>query len=319
MTSTMPDARAGSAGRRAPMTPAQRVILLLGVPATLALVAWTGYSIVAATAQGSFTDAYSEPVTGSALTMNVEGGDANVEGGAATGSARLTETVDYGLVRPNAQPVLNVTHGAGGTSIDFGCQNWEWGGNCVSSGTAGVPARTAVTLSTNGGNATVGGLAAPVSASTNGGDLTVSSLTEGGTLSSDGGNVTATGITGETTILSAGGDVNADQVTGNLDVSTDGGNIQGTALSSPDISADTNMGGGGPPGGDVDLTLSSVPKNLQIVSGGGNVTLILPPGGASYDVRINADGGTVSSAVTSSSSAANMITVNSGGGDVTIS
>jgi hypothetical protein len=57
---------------------------------------------------------------------------------------------------------------------------------------------------------------------------------------------------------------------------------------------------------------------------GGNVTLILPPGSGPYDVKVNATNvndpnGTVSDTVTSSPSARNLITVSSGGGDVTIS
>lgn len=303
--------------RRTSMTPAQRVILLLGAPATLALVAWTGYSIVASTAQGSYTSSYTETITGPSLSMNVNFGNADVQGGAATSSARLSQTVSYGLIRPDMQPVLSVSRGAGGTSITFGCQNWT--SNCIATGTAGVPARTAVTVSTNGGNATVGGLAAPVSVSTNGGNVTASNLTDGGTLSSGGGSATATDISGGTMMLTGGGSAYADQITGNIDISTQGGNVQGTGLAAPDLSVDSG-------GGWVTLTLTAVPKDLQVDTEGGNVTIILPPGSAAYDVKVNTaypgpgpGPGTVSNTVRSSSSAKNVITVISGGGDVTIS
>ncbi|HSZ38506.1 MAG TPA: DUF4097 family beta strand repeat-containing protein [Trebonia sp.] len=301
--------------RRTSMTPAQRVILLLGVPATLALVAWTGYSIVASTAQGSYTSGYTAPITGRALTMNLDGGDVDVQGGAATGSARLTQIVSYGLTRPDVQPALSVSHGAAGTSISFA--SYSYSDNFAISGAAGVPARTAVTVSTNGGNATIGGIAAPASASTNGGNVTVSGLTDGGMLSSGGGDITATGVTGGTTMLTGGGSVYADQVSGNLEMSTQGGNVQATGLATPDLSVDSG-------GGYVTLTLTTAPKNLQVDTEGGSVTLILPPGSGPYDVKVNATSanapnGTVSDTVTSSPSAKNLITVNSGGGDVTIS
>jgi hypothetical protein len=301
--------------RRISMTPAQRVILLLGVPVTLALVAWTGYSIVASTAQGSYTSGYTAAITGPSLTMNVDGGDVDVQGGAAAGSARLTQIVSYGLTRPDVQPALSVSHGASGTSISFA--SYADTDNFAISGMAGVPARTAVNVSTNGGNATIGGIAAPVSASTDNGNVTVSGLTDGGMLSSGGGNITATGVSGDTTMLTGGGSVYADQVAGNLEVSAQGGNVQATGLATPDLSVDSG-------GGYVTLTLTTAPKNLQVDSEGGNVTLILPPGSAPYDVKVNATGvnmpdGTVSDTVTSSPSAKNLITVNSGGGDVTIS
>jgi hypothetical protein len=301
--------------RRTSMTPAQRVILLLGVPATLALVAWTGYSIVASTAQGSYTSAYTEAVTGPSLTMNVDGGDVDVQGGAAAGSARLTQILSYGLTRPDVQPALSVSHGASGTSIDFASYNYSE--NFAISGTAGVPARTAVNVTTNGGNATIGGIAAPVSASTNNGNVTVSGLTDGGMLSSGGGAISATGVTGDTTMLSGGGSVFADQVAGNLEVSTQGGNVQATGLATPNLSVDSG-------GGYVTMTLTAAPKNLQVDTEGGNVTLILPPGTSAYDVKVNAIGvnmpnGTVDDTVPSSPSGKSLITVNSGGGDVTIS
>jgi hypothetical protein len=303
--------------RRISMTPAQRIVLLLGVPATLALVAWTGYSIVASTAQGSYTDGYTEAVTGTQLTLNVDNGmvsNVNVEGGAATGSVKLSQTVTYGLVRPDLQPALNVTRGVSGTSIDFGCQQWN---NCDVNALAAVRPQTAVTVSTNGGNATVGDLAAPVSASTNSGNLTASNLTDGGTLSSGGGNITATAVSGSTTMLSGGGQVYADQITGNLEMSSQGGNIQATGLATPDLSVDSG-------GGFVALTMTQAPANLQVDAEGGNVTIILPPGSTRYDVRVDAQGdnspnGTIASTVPSSPTSKNVITVNSGGGDVTIS
>lgn len=314
MTSSIPPAR------RPGMTPAQRVILLLGAPVTLALVAVTGYAIVVSTARGSYTNSYTEAVTGPALTMNVNGGDVDVAGGAAAGSARLTQTVDYKLIRPDVRPTLSVSRGAGGTSVSFSSPY----GNSSVSGMAGVPARTAVTVSTNGGNATVGGLAAPASVSTAGGNATVSDLTDGGTLSTQGGDVTATGVTGSTMMLTGGGNVYADQVTGNLEMSTQGGNVEATGVAAPDLSVDSG-------GGYVTLTLSAAPKDLQIDTEGGNVTVILPPGATRYDVKVNAGGtgpggfgpgggnGTVSDTVPSSPAAKNVITIDSGGGDVTIS
>jgi hypothetical protein len=322
ITSTLPAVRRAT-------TPAQRVILLLGVPATLALLAWTGYGIVASVSRASYTVSYSVPVSGSQLTMNIDGGDAAIQGGAASGSARLTGTVSYDMVRPSIRPTLSDTHGARGTSIDFTCP-WS---NCGVEGVAGVPAATVTSVSTGGGSVTASGLTAPVTASTGGGDVTASGLTAGASLSTGGGSVTATDVSGGMTVLSGGGDVSGDQIAGKmLDLTTEGGNVQVTSLGVPDVTISSG-------GGDVDLTFTTVPKDLQVNSAGGNVTIVLPLASTGYDLQLSggcggvshpvpssansapeqAWCGNVSSTVPDDSSAKNVIGVSSQGGVITIS
>lgn len=300
------------ANRRPAMTPAQRVILALGVPLVLAVVAWSGYGIVAATGRSSYTVTSSASVTGGHLTMNESatggwGDDITVQGGAATGSVRVSGTVGYDLVRPDIRPALDATRGSGGTTVGFGCP----ADNCQLEATASVPAATGVSLTTNGGNATVSGITAPVTASTGGGDITLSDLT-----------------------LSPG----------TVDLSTEGGNVEGTALAAPDITVNSGSGfwPDGPPGGNVVLMLTSPPKSLQVNSGGGNVTIELPPGAAGYHLELDggcrdgSGGGPVSAVPSSAGSASsswcpdvsssvpddpssqNVIVVSSGGGQITI-
>jgi DUF4097 and DUF4098 domain-containing protein YvlB len=69
-------------------------------------------------------------------------------------------------------------------------------------------------------------------------------------------------------------------------------------------------------GGDITLTGTQAPENLQVTSASGGVTLVLPRG--SYDFNVNTGGGDLS-APASDPQAKNKITVQSGGGDVTIS
>jgi hypothetical protein len=74
-------------------------------------------------------------------------------------------------------------------------------------------------------------------------------------------------------------------------------------------------------GGDVTLAFTQVPQNLQITAEGGNVTVILPPGRATYNLSLpDTQGGNVtypSSLVNSKSH--DRITIDSGGGDITVS
>jgi Putative adhesin len=290
-TTTLP------ASRRPPVTPAQRVILVLGVPLVLTVAAWSGYGILAATGHSSYTVTSSAPLSGGQLAMNAgyvwDGGDISVQGGAATGSVRLSGTVGYDLTRPDVRPVLNVSRGPGGSSVGFSCPAQ----NCQLEAAASVPSSTAVSVTGNSSSVSVDGIAAPVSASTGGGDLTLNAIT-GGTLA----------------------------------LSTNGGNVQGTALAVPDVTVDSGFG-------NVDLMLTTVPKSLEINSGGGNVTIELPPGSARY--RLQLDGGCgggdsgsavpssagsgpglwcqdVSSSVPDDPSSPDVIVVSSDGGQITI-
>ena len=54
MTSFLP-AAARPAARELLMTPARRIILLLGVPLSFTLLAWTCYAIISKSSQGSYT------------------------------------------------------------------------------------------------------------------------------------------------------------------------------------------------------------------------------------------------------------------------
>ena len=61
------------------------------------------------------------------------------------------------------------------------------------------------------------------------------------------------------------------------------------------------------------------PQNLQITADGGNVNVIMPSGNTKYDISADAHGGNLNIPSTLNSVAShNTITVNSGGGDISI-
>jgi hypothetical protein len=294
-TSTLP------ATRRAPTTPAQRVILVLGVPLVLTIAAWSGYGILAAAGRSSYTVTSSTAVSGRQLAMNVDGGNVTIQGGAATGSVRVTGTVGYDLTRPDIRPDLNTTRGPDGTSVGFSCPP----ANCQLDAAASVPSSTALSLTGSGGDVSVSDITAPVTASTNGGNVTLNA------------------------------------VTGNVGLTTAGGSVMGTSVTAQNATVNTDPGFS-EGGGDVDLMLTAVPKELEINSAGGNVTIELPPGSARYHLELNGgcgDGpggavkpvpsgagsepaswcGDVSTSVPDDPSSSNVIVVSSGGGQITIS
>jgi len=303
MTSFLP-AAVQPAARELTMTPARRIILLLGVPVSLSLLAWTCFAIISKSSQGNYQVSYAPVHISGGLTMNVYGGDVTLQGGVAPSAAQFTGTgtVWYGLTYSGQRPTLATAQTATGTKINFTCADY----NCALNSTVGVPAKVPVTVTSNGGNITATGLS-------------------NATLQSNGGNITATGLS-IATLQTGGGNLTVDGLTGNVSLNTDstpnspdgnGGDISGT-LAAQNATVDSG-------GNNVDLQLTAPPSNLNVTTEGGSVTLQLP-GGFSYDIddipvsQADANEPVQSPMITVNSSAKSpyRITVNSDGGAVTI-
>jgi hypothetical protein len=288
MTSFLP-AAVQPAARELLMTPARRIILLLGVPLSFALLAWTCFAIISKSSEGSYTVSYAPVRIRSGLDMNVYGGDVTLQGGVAPSAARFTGsgTVWYGLSYSGQRPTLVTAQTPTGTRINFTCPNY----NCALSSTVDVPPQAPVTVTSNGGN------------------------------------ITATGIS-DATLQTGGGDLTVDGLTGDVSLNTDsspngpyggGGQVDGT-LAAQNIAVDSG-------GSNVNLQLTTAPSNLNITTEGGSVTLQLPAG-YSYrvdnipepqsQVQMTGPAQPVAITVTNSSSSRYRITVNADGGAVTI-
>jgi len=288
MTSFLP-AAVQPAARELLMTPARRIILLLGVPLSFALLAWTCFAIISKSSEGSYTVSYAPVRISGGLDMNVYGGDVTLQGGVAPSAARFTGsgTVWYGLSYSGQRPTLVTAQTPTGTRINFTCPNY----NCALSSTVDVPPQAPVTVTSNGGN------------------------------------ITATGIS-DATLQTGGGDLTVDGLTGNVSLNTDsspngpyggGGQVDGT-LAAQNIAVDSA-------GNNVNLQLTTAPSNLNITTEGGNVTLQLPAG-YSYrvdnikesqsQIQVTGPAQPAAITVTNSSSSRYRITVNADGGAVTI-
>jgi len=194
-----------------------------------------------------------------------------------------------------------------------------------------VPARTAVTLSSNGGdigasgfssnmtlsavggNMTVGSLAGDLRLDTGGGDLSGNGLAGTIQITTEGGNINAGNLNGPVRIDSGGGDLNGNGFTGDLRFSTEGGNVDVSAVVSHQVSVQSG-------GGDVTLVFTQAPQSLQITTDGGNVNVVLPHDGTKYDVSTpDTQGGNVDIPPTlASPTSDHTITVDSSGGDITL-
>jgi hypothetical protein len=310
------------------MTPGRWVALAVGVPVALALIGWTGFSLVTTVARGSYPFSYAIPVQDGQVAVNINAGDVTLREAPGSSTARLTGTVQYGLIRPAIGESITPT----GASIDMSCNGINT--DCGMSGTLDVPAATAVTLWSNGGNVTASGFSSGITLSAGGGNVNVTNLAGNLQLDSGGGDLNANGLTGTLQIATEGGNVNADDwagtgttrvdtgggdmtvngLTGNFQMSTEGGNVDASGVASALVAMDSG-------GGDVTLALTQVPQNLQITAEGGNVTVILPLGSTTYNISTPDNQGANVSYPQSlfSSQSTHKITIDSGGGDITVS
>jgi hypothetical protein len=290
------------------MTPGRTAVLIAGLPIAFALIGWTGYDFVALAGQGTVPLAAAFPVSHGGVSADSDGGNIVLRQ-AAVRTAELTGTGQYSLFRPK----LTTTPTATGVSVSYDCQ--DIAGNCGLNATLEVPFGTGVTLSADGGNVTIPSFNGAVTVNTGGGDLGIGSFTGSLQAEADGGDITADTLAGELSLQTGGGDLTANAVSGSLfQAGADGGDVAVQALADPVATVDSG-------GGDVTLTFVQVPRDVQINADGGDITVILPPGSATYDISADADGGNVSmgSSVRVRSDSPDTLTLDSGGGDITVS
>ncbi len=265
------------------MTPGRWVALVLGVPVALAVIGGTGFSLVSNLGEASFPVSTTFGVQNGHLAASLGGGDVTVRPDPGiTGRARLTGTVQYSLLRPR----LVVT----GTGVSLHCRILT--GNCELNATLDVPAGTAVDLASSGGNLRISGIASDV------------------TLDSGGGDVSIAGDGATADVTTGGGNLTASDLGGIVRFSTGGGDVDATGLFAPQVTLESG-------GGNVTLVFTSVPASLDITSGGGDISVVLPRG-ARYAITSDPGGGTYSAPVPTDPSSSHKISVTSGGGNISI-
>ena len=329
-TGQAPVPPAGPPGTLGPlrMTPGRWVVLAVGVPVALALIGWTGFSLITTVARGSYPFSYAIPLQDGHVAVNINAGDVTLREAPGNSTAQLTGTVQYGLIRPGISESITPT----GANIGMSCDGIST--DCGMSANLDVPARAAVTLWSNGGNITASGFSSGMTLWAGGGDVNATNLAGDLQLDTGGGNLTGTGLTGTIQIGAEGGDVQvgnldstgtiridtgggnltANGLTGNLQLATEGGDVDASGVASGVVGMNSG-------GGDVTLTFTQVPQNLQITAEGGNVTVLLPPGSTKYDISTpDTAGGNVSypSSLFNPKSP-HVITIDSGGGDISVS
>ena len=283
---TVPATRPPRTPAPLPMTPGRWLTLMIGVPIALALIGWTGFSIVTGVARASYPVTGTIPLENGQLVASMGGADVTLhQDQARSSTARLSGTVDYSLVHPNFTVI--------GTAASLDCR--LPGGDCGLNATLDVPADTPVDLATGGGNVQASGIQRDVTMDTAGGDVTLS------------------GVDGNTDLSTGGGNVNAGDLGGIVNFTTAGGDVIVNDLFSPHVNLETG-------GGNVTLTFTEAPAYLDITSSGGDITVLLPHSTTTqYAISYQTEGGVYSASVPVNLAAkAHTITVDSGGGNVSI-
>jgi hypothetical protein len=279
----------GTGRGRLRMTPGRTAALVLGIPVCVALVGATALSFVADIGSSSYPVHYQFPTSATRIAVSTEGGQLTLRQ-AAVDRATLTGTAHYSLIRPNIVPAD--TNGVAG--YDYQCRAPV--GNCGLNATVTVPAGTAASISTSGGNASVADTTGTVSLNTGGGELSAQNVSGAVTLSTSGGNITASNVSGIATL------------------NTGGGEIQATAIRSTGVTASTA-------GGDITIVFTAVPHDVNVSTGGGNITIEVPPGPTKYRITTSTDGNVSDTGVPQvppGSPSNYEITATSAGGNITI-
>ena len=291
------------------MTPGRIIALVIGIPVALALVGNTAFSLLAPFAEGRYHVSYTAPLNTRTVSMNSSGGQVSVQ---PTTGDRVTVagTAHYSFIRSTFSTQTN----KGDTAMNYHCAPLP-SSNCGLDASIGVPAGLPVSVSTDGGDATVSDMSAPVTLHSDGGNLTASRTTGPLNFSTDGGNINLNAITGPLTASTRGGDITLDAVSSStVSIDTSGGNIQATGITSHTVSASTS-------GGNIEIVFASVPSNVLVDTSGGNITLVFPKAATQYYVQAHTNGGHVSDGdpiFQGGSDAPNKITATTGGGDITL-
>jgi hypothetical protein len=291
------------------MTPARRVILVLGVPVALAVIGagvagWASGAITGLTRQVSHPVALSVPVKGGHVSVTADNADVTLS--SSTGDRiRVRGTLRESLVRPT----FSWQSTAAGLALHSQCRVPT--GNCSLEYAITAPAGFPVAVTDSSGELNASGLGGTVALSDSSGDLGASDLAGNIRLDNNSGGITASGLAGNIRLDNSSGDITVSGLTGDLRFQDNSGGIVVNGLAGTDVIGSDSSG-------DITLTFTKVPERVQVRDSSGGVTLVLPPGGTAYDVNASASSGSAVVTVPRNSSSKHVITVVDQSGDITV-
>jgi Putative adhesin len=170
-----------------PLTAARRVVLIVGVPLTLALFCWAALSAVAFLGHASYSVARTVAWNGGAVTIAVDTGDLTVSP-SKDNNVHVSGVVQYSVLKP----MLHVSTSAAGVTVNLLCPP-VLAGICSVDLVVTVPAQAVVVASSDSGAVTASSLTG-ATLSTDSGDLTATGLLGSAHFHTDSGGITATSL-----------------------------------------------------------------------------------------------------------------------------
>jgi hypothetical protein len=237
--------RSSNVSRPPRLTTGRIAALVVGIPISLAVIAWGALTVVALVSLDSFQIHRSFSPSASQLSVAVNRGDLTLIGSADL-QVHLTGIAHYGLVRPT----VDVTTTGSSVSVTVHCP-WFVASECSVDLTVAIPPRLEVTASTDTGNLTADGLD-DLSLQTDTGDLQVNGGSGFLHLSSQTGDITGVAIdapsvtasdqTGDVSLdfAQAPSNVSAQDQTGDVTVTLPAGGTP-YAVSAHTQTGDTNV------------------------------------------------------------------------------
>ena len=293
-----------------PMTRARWAVLAAGLPVAAALIAfgvhaWVNGTVIylASRSQVGYSVGFSVPAVAQARVTS-SNGDLTVRPGPG---GRIV--VRGHLSSSFTKPVFSYQSTAAGLALDPQCR--VPAGTCTLDLGITVPAGLPVSVSDSFGELHASGLDGTISLSDNSGDLTASRLTGNVRLAGTFGTLTASGLAGSLWLGNNSGDIRADGITGDTRLQDSFGTIEVTGLAAADVVARNNSG-------DISLTFTKVPRQVTVTDSFGDITLVLPPGPATYRVATRNSFGDTTVSVPQSPTARNVITASNNSGNITI-
>lgn len=292
-----------------PMTPARGAILAIGIPIALAVIvigaaSWASGAVSIFTRQVTNRVAVSVPVKGGHVSVTADNADVTLRSGPGD-QIRVRGTLRGSLIRPT----FSWQSTAAGLTLHSHCRVPTW--DCSLQYAITAPARLPVAVTGLSGNMHASGLRGTVTLSVSSGDLGASHLAGDIRLNDGAGNLAASGLAGNIRLDNSSGDIDASGLTGHIRFQDDSGNVVINGLAGTDVVGSNSSG-------DITLTFTKVPDRVQVTDSAGNITLVLPPGAAAYDVIPSASSGNTVITVPRSSSSKHVIMVTNQSGDITV-
>lgn len=130
-------------------------------------------------------------------------------------------------------------------------------------------------------------------------------------VSSGAGDVHVTGTAGTVKVSSGAGDIRVDDVRGPLDLSSGAGDIRGRSVRSLTVKAHSGAG-------DVSMQFAEAPQTVDVDSGAGDLTVVVPADQTTYRLDVDTGAGDRNVDIRSDPAAERRIRAHSGAGDVSI-